>query len=71
MHQSSQSQNEEVEKDANCMDSRILGFGAVSLNKSFPTFLILLGPSETELNAMIYHHSKRRESPFEDTASNP
>jgi hypothetical protein len=51
VHQSSQSQNEELEKDANSMDSRILGFGAVSLNKSFPTFRILLGPSETELNA--------------------
>lgn len=66
MHQCSLSQNEELEKDANSMDSRILGFGAVSLNKSFPTFRILLGPSETELNAIPSlkkgenHHLKTR-----------
>jgi hypothetical protein len=52
VHQCSQSQNEELEKDAYSMDSGILGFGAVSLNKSFSALRILLGHSETELNAI-------------------
>jgi hypothetical protein len=48
----SQSQKEGLEKDANYIDTRFLGFGAVSLNKYFLTFLIPVGPSETELNAI-------------------
>jgi len=38
VHQCSQTQSEELEKNANSMDSLILGFRAVSLNKSFPKF---------------------------------
>jgi hypothetical protein len=63
----SQSQNG-LEKDANYIESRSLGFGAVSLNKYFPTFRILVGPLETTECYTIALKGYVR--PLEDMASN-